>query len=119
VTVTYGDGSTDVLSLRNPETWWPIEQDYMIDDYMFSSNAPLPPRIDLATGQTRILDIASFKGKGRDIEGGAATVLYLPLDPEKLLTSLRFEVSLYPIVAALLSVTLVRPDRKEMNRKAG
>ncbi len=28
-TVTYADGSVASLSLRNPETWWPIDQDYI------------------------------------------------------------------------------------------
>ena len=44
------------LMLRNPETWWPIEQDYLLDDYLFVNDAPLPPRVDLRTGQTRVLD---------------------------------------------------------------
>jgi len=108
-TVAYADGSVASLSLRNPETWWPIDEDYMIDDYMFAMDAPLPPRVDLATGQTRILDIATFKGKGRDVQGGAATIVHLPLDPAKSLASLKVEVSLYPMVAALLAATLVRP----------
>jgi hypothetical protein len=108
-TVTYADGSTASLSLRNPETWWPIDQDYMIDDYMFALDAPLPPRVDLATGRTRVLDRATFKGKGGDVEGGAATIVHLALDPARSLTSLKVEVSLYPMVAALLAATLVRP----------
>jgi hypothetical protein len=35
--------------------------------------------------------------------------VHLPLDPAKDLASLRFEVKLYNIVAALLGATLVRP----------
>jgi hypothetical protein len=108
-TVTYADATTAHLPLRNPETWWPIEQDYMIDDYMFSLEAPLPPRVDLATGQTRVLDLATFKGKGGDVAGGAATILYLPLDPARTAASLKLEVSLYPVVVALLAATVVRP----------
>ena len=94
--------------LRNPENWWPIEQDYMIDDYMFSNDAPLPPRVDLRSGETRILDPATFKGRGREVDGGAATILHLSLDSSKTLSNLRLEVSLYPVVVALLSATLVR-----------
>lgn len=109
VSVSYADGSSAKLSLRNPETWWPIEQDYLIDDYMFAYEAPLPPRVDLRSGQTRVLELGSFKGKGRDVPGGAATVLHLPLDPAKRLIDLKMEVSLYPVVAALLAATLVRP----------
>jgi hypothetical protein len=108
-TVRYADGSAATLELRNPETWWPVEQDYLLDDYLFVDRAPLPPRVSLKTGETRLLEYASFKGKGRTVQGGAATVVYLRLDPAKTLASLGFEVSLYNVVAALLGVTLVRP----------
>jgi hypothetical protein len=109
VTVAYTDGSQAQLSLKNPETWWPIEQDYLLDDYLFIDEAPLPPRVDLRTGRTRLLDPAGFKGQGRDVPGGAATILFLPLDARKRLASLKVEASLYGIVVALLAVTLVRP----------
>jgi hypothetical protein len=108
VTVAYTDGAGAQLSLRNPETWWPIEQDYLLDDYLFIDQAPLPPRVDLRTGRTRLLDAAGFQGKGRAIPGGAATILYLPLDPRKTLASLKVEANLYGIVVALLAATLVR-----------
>jgi hypothetical protein len=110
IAVAYTDGALAQLSLRNPETWWPIEQDYLLDDYLFIDQAPLPPRVDLATGKTRLLDPATFKGQGRDVPGGAATILYLPLDPRKNLASLKLEATLYGIVVALLAVTLVRPS---------
>ncbi|MES2463294.1 MAG: glycogen debranching protein, partial [Armatimonadota bacterium] len=35
VIVTYADGSTERLALENPTAWWPIDQDYVIDDYAF------------------------------------------------------------------------------------
>jgi hypothetical protein len=56
VVVTYADGSTARLALVNPETWWPIEQDYFIDDFQFRVDAPLPVRVDLKTGDVRVLD---------------------------------------------------------------
>jgi hypothetical protein len=108
VKVTYRDGTSAVLVLRNPETWWPIEQDYLLDDYLFVNSAPLPPRVDLRTGETRILDAAGFHGKGRTVPGGAATILHLPLDPAKELASLQVEVDLYGIVVGLLAATLAR-----------
>jgi hypothetical protein len=83
VTVQYADGSQAELPLRNPETWWPIEQDYLLDDYLFVDTAPLPPRVDLASGATRILDPLEFKGKGGNVPGGSATILYLALDPKR------------------------------------
>ena len=108
VSVTYTDGASAKLALRNPETWWPIEQDYLLDDYLFVNNAPLPPRVDLRSGQTRVLDPVAFHGKGRTVPGGAATILHLPLDPAKDLASLQIEVDLYGIVVGLLAATLAR-----------
>jgi hypothetical protein len=108
VSVTYSDGTASTLPLRNPETWWPIEQDYLLDDYLFVNEAPLPPRVDLATGQTRVLDPIAFHGKGRTVRGGAATILHLPLDPTKALASLQIQSDLYGIVVALLAATIVR-----------
>ena len=102
------DGSAAKLALRNPENWWPIEQDYLLDDYLFVNEAPLPPRVDLRSGKTRVLEMASFKGKGRTVPGGAATIVHLPLDPAKELASLTVEAELYGIVVGLLAATLVR-----------
>jgi len=108
VAVTYRDGGSAELNLRNPETWWPIEQDYLLDDYLFVNNAPLPPRVDLRTGKTRVLDALSFHGKGRTVPGGAATILHLPLDPAKDLASLQVKVDLYGIVVGLMAATIAR-----------
>jgi hypothetical protein len=108
VSVTYADGGVAKLPLRNPENWWPIEQDYLLDDYFFVNDAPLPPRVDLRSGKTRILDMSSFKGKGRTVPGGSATILHLPLDSKKELSSLKVEAELYGIVVGLLGATLVR-----------
>jgi hypothetical protein len=108
VSVTYTDGTAATLLLRNPETWWPIEQDYLLDDYLFVNNAPLPPRVDLRTGNTRILNPIAFHGKGRTVPGGSATILHLPLDATKDLATLQIEVHLYGIVVALIGATLNR-----------
>ncbi len=108
VVVTYADGSTDRLELRNPETWWPIDQDYFIDDYQFPDNAPLPPRVDLKTGRVRRLDASTFKGTGGDVAGGAATVLTLELDPAKTLKSLTVRTLSNDVVIGLMSATLIR-----------
>lgn len=63
ITVEYADGSVAVLPLRNPENWWPIEQDYLIDDYMFVDTAPLPPRVDLRTGRDEDTGYGGLQGK--------------------------------------------------------
>ncbi|HET8656431.1 MAG TPA: DUF4450 domain-containing protein [Longimicrobiaceae bacterium] len=109
VVVTYADGGTSRLALRNPTTWWPIDQDYYLDDYAFRRPAPIPPRVDLATGTVRVLDPVSFAGKGGPVEGGAANVLDLPLDPGKELRSLTLRTLSNEVVVGLMSATLVRP----------
>jgi len=108
VVVTYTDGTTARLALHNPTTWWPIDQDYYIDDFAFARPEPLPPRVDLATGRVRILDAEAFKGKGRSVPGGAATVLDLPLDGSKELQSLSVRAIANEVVIGLMSVTLQR-----------
>ena len=109
IIVAYTDGTTARLALRNPETWWPIDQDYFIDDYQFPLEGPLPPRVDLRTGNIRLLDPATFKGKGREIPGGAATVLHLALDPTRQLQSLTLRTLTNDVVIGLMSLTLERP----------
>ena len=108
VIVTYADGSTERLALHNPTTWWPIDQDYFIDDFAFRRPEPIPPRVDLKTGTVRVLDVSAFKGKGGKIHGGAATVLDLPLNPEKELKSVRLRTLANDVVIGLMAVTLAR-----------
>lgn len=108
VIVTYADGSTSRLPLRNPETWWPIEQDYFLDDYQFRIDGPLPIRVDLKSGQVRVLNAETFKGKGGPVPGGAATVLDLSLDPSKELRSLTVRALANEVVIGLMAATLAR-----------
>lgn len=108
LTVLYKDGSKSELVLKNPTNWWPIEQDYLIDDFQFRRPEAIPPRVDLKTGQVRILDVATFKGNGKDVDGGAATVLDLPLDPARELHELRLEAIAYEVVLGLMAATLAR-----------
>lgn len=109
VVVTYTDGTSARLALRNPETWWPIEQDYFIDDYQFPMDGPLPPRVDLKTGNIRLLSLPAFKGKGRAVPGGAATALDLALDAGKQLQSVIIKTFTNDSVIGLMSLTLERP----------
>jgi hypothetical protein len=108
VVVTYTDGSTVRLALNNPVNWWPIDQDYFIDDYAFRRPEPIPPRVDLKTGAVRVVDLAEFKGKGGKILGGAATVLDLPLDRGRELKSLKVRTLANEVVIGLMGVTLAR-----------
>ena len=108
VVVTYTDGSTARLALNNPVNWWPIDQDYFIDDYAFRRPEPISPRVDLKTGAVRTFDLAEFKGKGGKILGGAATVLDLPLDRGRELKSLKVRTLANEVVIGLMGVTLAR-----------
>jgi hypothetical protein len=89
-------------------TWWPIEQDYFIDDYQFRRPGPLPMRVDLATGTVRVLEPETFKAGGGQIRGGAATVLALRLSPDKELRSLTVRTLANDVVVGLMAATLVR-----------
>jgi hypothetical protein len=108
VVVTYQDGATERLPLHNPTTWWPIDQDYFIDDFAFSRPGPIPPRVDLKTGTVRMLDAYEFRGKGRAVPGGAATVLDMPLDSSRTLRSLTVRALANEVVIGLMSATLAR-----------
>lgn len=111
VLVEYTDGTHDRLALRNPDTWWPVEQDYYVDGYAFRLAQPVPYRVHLKTG--RIVrgetDYTSIKGfTNRAIDGGAATVLDLPLQLGKTLKQLRVRAIANDVIIGLLAVTLVR-----------
>jgi len=108
VVVAYTDGTSARLALNNPVNWWPIDQDYFIDDYAFKRPEAIPPRVDLATGKVRILDATTFKGQGGKVRGGAATVLDLALDPAKELKSVTVRALVNEVVIGVMSVTLVR-----------
>jgi hypothetical protein len=108
IVINYQDKSVEKLSLENPTNWWAIDQDYFIDDFAFRRPEPIPPRVDLKTGNVRILDVTNFKAKGKKVPGGTATVLDLPVDPGKKLKSLTVRALANEVVIGLMSVTLVR-----------
>ena len=87
--VTYTDGTENRLALHNPTTWWPIEADYQTAIDGFCIPRPHPPRIDLGSGRATLLD--------------------LPLDPERDLRSLTVRCLANEVVVGLMSVTLLRP----------
>jgi hypothetical protein len=109
VRVEYTDGTFETLPLVNPDNWWPIEQDYFIDGLAFQVNAPQPPRLYLKTGEWHPGSYAVWaKNKTNKIEGGAASMLDLPLNPEKTLRSLTLEARANDVVIGLMAVTLKR-----------
>jgi len=108
IIAAYTDGTTARLPLINPTTWWPIDQDYYLDDFAFARPEPLPLRVDLATGRARVLEHETFQGRGGKVPGGAATALELPLDPARELQSLTVRALANEVVIGLLAVTLER-----------
>jgi hypothetical protein len=64
--------------------------------------------VDLKTGRVRILEMSSFKGTGREVPGGAATVLDIPLDPARELRTLTIRALANEVVIGLMSLTLAR-----------
>lgn len=104
----YTDGTTDTLALRNPETWWPIEKDYYTDGFAFRLNKPRPTRVHLKTGAIVSGEESKAKYNGKEIEGGAATVLDLPLDASKTLKGITLKTLANDVVIGLMAVTLLR-----------
>ena len=111
VVAQYKDGTTDTLQLVNPDNWCPIEQDYYVDGKAFSTVAPRPYRVSLATGKVS-RDLGKLLGiKGvepRLIPGGAAQLLCLSLDPKKKVVSLTLRPLSNDVVIGLMAVTLQR-----------
>lgn len=112
VRVEYADGTCETLELINPENWSPIEQDYFHDGFAFHIAGPPRPRVHLKTGLTT--DRAAFDGytsingySNRVIDGGAANVLDVPLNPNKTLKSLTLQVHSNEVVMGLMGVTVV------------
>jgi hypothetical protein len=105
----YTDGSADSLELINPQTWWPIEQDYYVDKYAFQLHGRKPLRVHLKTGLiTRdFKEYSTIKGfTSTAIDGGAATVFGLPLNPAKKLKKLILKTYCNDVVIGLMGVTL-------------
>ncbi|SHL22776.1 protein of unknown function [Chitinophaga jiangningensis] len=111
VRVTYTDGSSDTLLLRNPQNWWPIEQDLMNDGKAFTTNAPVPERLYLKQGKFSqgMQQYAAIKGyTTRAVDGGAATVLQMRLQPDKTLATLSVHTQANDVIIGLMSLTLCR-----------
>ena len=110
------DGAADTLQLVNPDNWCPIEQDYYVDGKAFRVLEPRPYRVSLGTGTvSRDLGAAlGIKGVyGREIPGGAAQMLCLPLDRRKPLRSLTVRTLSNDVVIGLMAVTLQREEGKK------
>lgn len=113
VVIHYAAGKPDRVELRSPNTWWPVEQDYMLDDYIFrldpeqNAAAGVEWRVDLLSGRARKLDKVSHS-PGGVIKGGSAFVVSIKVDPQRNLQAIELHTRLYGIVLAWMGLTLER-----------
>lgn len=114
ITVQYVDGSTSELELKNPTNWWPIEQDLFDDNFAFEiPDDKIPYRVKLKTGELykggTLSKYSSIKGfTDRQVDGGAATILDLPIDANKELKSIKLTAVSNDVVIGMMSATVLR-----------
>lgn len=114
ITVQYVDGSTSELELKNPMNWWPIEQDLFDDNFAFEiPDDKIPYRVKLKTGELykggTLSNYSSIKGfTDRQIDGGSATILDLPIAPNKELKSIKLTTLSNDVVIGMMSATVLR-----------
>lgn len=107
----YTDGTCDSLLLINPDTWWPIEQDYYIDSFAFPDQTDVPYRLHLKTGEiTRhYATYTSIPGfTNRAIDGGAATLLDMPLNPAKTIDHFTIQATANEVIIGLMGITWIQ-----------
>lgn len=120
----YTDGTYSELPLVNPYNWAPIEQLFFEDGWSYNRNSyvpgstPLPLdygssplyRLQLKTGKVsnRLAEEIGFPGVTRELDGGAATLLELPLNESKQLSHLVLETVSNEVVIGLMGITIQR-----------
>lgn len=114
ITITYSDGLQTNLELKNPINWWPIEQDLFDDNFAFEiPDDKIPYRVKLKTGELykggSLTKYSEIKGvSNRAVEGGAATILDLPINPNKELKSLQLTAVSNDVVIGMMSATVLK-----------
>ncbi len=107
--VTFDDGTSKTLSLQNPDTWWPIEQDYFYDGKAFYyDQQKRPTRLLLKSGKFTREETAYSTIKGysnRAIEGGAANVYALDI-PNRPIKSIQLIALCNDVIIGLMALTL-------------
>ena len=110
IRVYYKDGTCDKVALRNPDNWAPIEHIFFEDDLAFNRHAPALYRLRLKTGEisNNFGEELGFPGASRELDGGAAILLEMPLNPDKKLSHLVLETLSNDVVIGLMGITLQR-----------
>ncbi len=110
IRVYYKDGTCDKMALRNPDNWAPIEHIFFEDGLAFNRHAPALYRLRLKTGEisNNFGEELGFPGASRELDGGAAILLEMPLNPDKKLSHLVLETLSNDVVIGLMGITLQR-----------
>lgn len=110
IRVYYQDGTCDKMALRNPDNWAPIEHIFFEDGMAFNRHAPALYRLRLKTGEVsnNFGEELGFPGASRELDGGAAILLEMPLNPDKKLSHLVLETLSNDVVIGLMGITLQR-----------
>ncbi len=98
IKAVYTDGSVQTYSLRNPENWAPIEQNYYEDGYAFHNKSGLLTRLLLRNGKFA-------EANGGMIQGGGGLLLNMLLDKTKELKSITVETQAYEVIIGLMALT--------------
>lgn len=110
VRIKYKDGTEEVLELVLPDNLLPLDQDIFIDNWAFKSPQPRPWRVRLKNGAVSKYHAGELGKRMSNspiwIEGGMATMLDLPLDADKELSSLTLETIANEVVIGLMGITL-------------
>ncbi len=112
--VRYTDGSSETLRLVPPYNWSPIEQDYFTDGKAFAIPTPRQLRMKLTDG-TVSRDLGKDTGiegvYGRRIEGGAANLLFVPLDERKQLHDITLKADANEVVIGLMAASIIKDEK--------
>ena len=108
IRVYYEDGTCDTLPLVNPDNWPPIEQIFFEDGQAFNRHAPSLYRLRLKTGElsNNFGEELGFTGVSREVDGGAAVLLEMPLNAKKKLSRLVLETLSNEVVIGIMGITL-------------
>ena len=110
IRVYYKNGACDTLPLVNPDNWAPIEQIFFEDGKAFNRHAPSLYRLRLKTGElsNNFGEELGFTGVSREVDGGAAVLLEMPLAAGKKLSHLVLETLSNEVVIGIMGITLQR-----------
>ena len=110
IRVYYKDGSCDILRLVNPDNWVPVEQIFFEDGKAFNRRSPSLYRLRLKTAElsNNFGEELGFNGVSREVDGGAAVLLEMPLNAKKALSHLVLETLSNEVVIGMMGITLQR-----------